>query len=175
VALTDPQPPGSTIFVGGVGSLYQGDLDFGRIVVERLNEAGTAPNVIAEDLFYGGVAVCQRLEDIRPQALILVGATVRGRQPGRLDRHEVHPPVMAVDEQRHAVAEAATGYVSLDLVTEVASAFGVLRSPTIVIDLEPARITLSEELSPEATDGVVRALAMIAEEIRLLTPQGSGV
>ena len=62
------------ILVGGVGELYQGDLDLGRRAVERLGTEDLGPGVLVEELHYGAVAVAQRLEDLRPDLLILIGA-----------------------------------------------------------------------------------------------------
>ena len=71
-----------TVVVGAVSQLYQGDLDFGRIALERLSEAGLGAGVALEPFDYGAVAVVQRLQELRPRALVLLGAQARGRRPG---------------------------------------------------------------------------------------------
>ena len=78
-----------TILVGGVGQLYQGDLDLGRRAVERLRQEHLAAGVLVEDLHYGAVAVAQRLRDVAPDALVVVGAEVHGRTPGTVERRRV--------------------------------------------------------------------------------------
>ncbi|HVM13553.1 MAG TPA: hypothetical protein VM287_04395, partial [Egibacteraceae bacterium] len=63
-----------SVLVGGVYELFQGDLDLGRLAVERLREEGLGAGVLAEDLHYGAVAVVQRLEELRPDAFVVVTA-----------------------------------------------------------------------------------------------------
>ena len=66
-----------TVLVGGVSELFQGDLDLGRLAVARLLDEDLGPGVLVEDLHYGAVAVAQRLEEVRPDTLVLVGAVRR--------------------------------------------------------------------------------------------------
>ena len=126
--------------------------------------------VIIEDLFFGALAVCQRLEDLRPAALILVGAAQRGGAPGCVVRREVRATDMSVDELQHAMGEAATGYVSIDLVLEVATALKALPSRTIVIEIEPATTAPAETLSPAGRLAVSTAVDMIRRELSAFTP-----
>ncbi|MDP9444914.1 MAG: hypothetical protein M3P83_11440, partial [Actinomycetota bacterium] len=109
-----------------MGELYQGDLDLGRLAAERLAGEPLGPGVLVEDLHYGAVAVTQRLEELRPSALILVGAVRRGRPPGTVQRRRVAAADVDPDRVQAAVGEAVTGYVGVDLVVDVAGAFGAL-------------------------------------------------
>jgi len=113
-----------------------------------------------EDLYYGAVAVAQRLEELAPDRLILVGAEQRGRPPGSVERRRVHPPVPG-DPQR-AVEQAVVGYVSIDLVLSVASGLGVLPDATVTIEVEPASIEPSEHLS-RAAQGVLDDVVRLVE------------
>lgn len=128
------------------------------------------PDVMVEDLFFGALAVCQRFEDLRPQALILVGAAARGRVPGSVLRREVEPIDLPIEELQHAVGEAATGYVSIDLVLEVATAFHALPPRAIVFEIEPETTSPSETLSPAGESAVELAIELIKQEVSALAP-----
>lgn len=140
------------------------------MIVERLSKEPLGPDVVVEDLFFGALAVCQRLQDLHPDVLILVGATTRGLQPGQVLRREVAPLVRPPDDLQHAVAEAATGYVSIDLVLEVATAFHALPARTIVFEIEPKTTGPSDTLSPEGDMAVLVAIDMIKLELWARTP-----
>jgi hydrogenase maturation protease len=153
------------ILVGGVGQLYQGDLDLGRLAVERLAAEDLGPEVLVEDLFYGAVAVAQRLEDLTPDALVLVGAEQRGRRPGTVERRTVEELELTPEEVQLAVGDAVTGYVGIDLVVEVAHGLGVLPPRTVAIEVEPAEVEPSEELSPAAAAALEEALRLVRAEV----------
>lgn len=137
----------AAVLVGGVGQLYQGDLDVGRRVAERLAVEDLGPGIVVEDLYYGGIEVSHLLEDLAPEALLLVGAERRGRGPGEIERRRISPQVTAPDELQGAVADAAVGYVAIDLVVGVAAALGTLPGRVIALEVEPAETAPSEQLS----------------------------
>lgn len=150
-----------TTLVGGVSELYQSDLDVGRRVVERLHDEELGPGVLVEDLHYGAVAVAQRLEDLRPDCLVLVGAVERGRTPGQIERRRVVPDRRTGPEFQAAVGDAVTGYVSVDLIVEVATGLGALPRRAITVEVEPTLTSPSDQLSPEvaaASDGLLDAV-----------------
>ena len=153
------------VLVGGVGQLYQGDLDLGRVAAERLASEVLGPDVLVEDLHYGAVAVAQRLQELDPGVLVLVGAEDRGRPPGTVQRRRIHPPDLPPGRLQQAVADAVTGYVTIDLVVEVASALGVLPARTVVIEVEPAGTEPTERLSPQGRAGLEAALALVRAEV----------
>lgn len=155
-----------TVLVGGVYELFQGDLDLGRLAVERLRGEDLAPDVLAEDLHYGAVAVVQRLEDLRPEAFVIVTAVRRDRRPGTVERRRLVPlPVVPADFQA-AVSDAVTGYVHIDLLVEVATGFEALPARTVAIEVEPAHVGPGEGLTPEATVALEQALHLVRAEVR---------
>ncbi len=154
------------IVVGGVGQLYQGDFDLGRVAAERLLAEGLGHDVLVEDLHYGAVAVAQRLEDSPPDTLVLVGAAVRGRPPGAVERRRIEPFELAPAEVHKAVGEAVTGYVTIDLVVEVATGFGVLPPRTVTIEFEPVLTGPSETMSEQAIAALPRMLDLVRAEVR---------
>lgn len=165
--LSEEQPPTpSTVLVGGVAQLYQGDLDLGRLAVEQLFDSESAPGVVVEDLHYGAVAVTQRLQDLRPGTLVLVGSCERGRQPGTLERRVVDPPELSTEQAQRAVEESITGYVSLDLIVEVAAALEAFPPRTIAIEVEPAATEPSDQLSREAADALPDLVEATRTEVR---------
>jgi len=156
------------ILVGGVAELYQGDLDLGRIFVSRLRSEELGPEVLIEELSYGAVAVAQRLDGLRPDGLLLVAAHPRGRPPGTVERRELRPLKLTPEELQLAVGDAVTGYVTVDLLIEVATALDALPRFTVVIEVEPASVEPSEELTPEACAGLERILKLVPEEVAAL-------
>jgi Ni,Fe-hydrogenase maturation factor len=155
-----------TVLVGGVGQLYQGDLDLGRRAVEVLEREDLGADVVVEDLHYGAVAVAQRLEDLRPASLVLVGTAERGRPPGTLERRRVHGIDQPPSELQRAVGEAVTGYVTIDLVLEVAFALGALPARTVTIEVEPVLPGPADHLSPEAEQLLGDVVRLAGEEAR---------
>jgi hydrogenase maturation protease len=155
-----------TTLVGGVGQLYQGDLDLGRVAAERLGAMDLGHGVVVEDLHYGAIAVTQRLEDLRPDALVLVGAATRGRAPGTVERRRVSPQPVEVERFRESVEQAGTGEVSIDLLVEVAAGFAALPARTVCIEVEPMRTDPATELSNEARIGLDGALELVRAEVR---------
>ena len=155
-----------TLLVGGVGQLYQGDLDLGRLAAERLAAEAFGPDVLVEELHYGAVAVAQRLEELRPRALVLVGAVARGRRPGTVERRLVRNLHLPPERVQRAVGDAVTGYVTLDLLVEVAAGLGALPARTTAIEAEPARTGPAERLSGQAQAALETALGLVRAELR---------
>ena len=164
-----PAPSVVTVLVGGVGQLYQGDLDLGRRAVERLAAEPLGPGVLVEDLHYGAVAVAQRLEDVRPRALVLIGAAERGRAPGTLERRVVVRVDRSPSELQASVGDAVTGYVTIDLVVEVAYALGALPPHTVVVEVEPVLRGPAADLSERGSELLDEVLAIVRDELRAIS------
>lgn len=142
------------------------------MAAERLASEGLGPGVRVEDLCYAAVAVAQLLEELRPDALVLVGADERGGVAGRVRCRAVTPGGIPPADARLAVADAVTGYVSIDLVVTVASALGFLPAATIVVEVEPDSTQPSTELSPAASRGLEEALGIVRGEVQGLLTAG---
>ncbi|MEJ7569111.1 MAG: hypothetical protein WKF41_12695 [Gaiellaceae bacterium] len=139
-------------------------------MVERLAAENLGPGVLVEELHYGAVAVAQRLEDLRPDLLILVGAVAGGRPPGTVERREYRPQLIGSAEVQRAIGDAVTGYVGIDLVFEVAAGLGALPPRAVAIEVEPAQIDSSEELSPEVEAVLEQALELVRAEVARARP-----
>lgn len=155
-----------SVLVGGVGQLFQGDLDLGRVAVERILDAGPLPpGVAVEELHYGAIAVAQRLEELRPDSLVLVGAAQRDRRPGTVVRRRIDRRDLETAAVQQAVQDAVTGYVSIDLVVDVGAGLGVLPARTVAIEVEPAVVGPVDRLSPDAERALDSALDLVSAEI----------
>ena len=155
-----------TLLVGGVYELFQGDLDLGRLAVERLRADGLPAEVLAEDLHYGAVAVVQRLEELRPDAFVIVTAVRRDRPPGTVERRRIDPPRVDPAEFQAAVGDAVTGYVHIDLLVEVAAGFEALPARTVAVEVEPGHVGPGEGLTPVAAAALEQALELVRAEVR---------
>jgi hypothetical protein len=167
-----------SVLVGGVGELFQGDLDVGRRAVDRLlheplprpgrtSGPGSDPafEVLVEELHYGAVAVAQRLEEVAPTTLVLLGAVRRDRPAGTVERRRIEVPALTTEQMQAAVGDAVTGYVGLDLVVEVAGGFGVLPPRTVTFELEPESVLPGDALSVSASRGLETMLELVRQEL----------
>lgn len=154
------------VLVGGVSQLYQGDHDLGRRAVERLQQEDLGPDVSVEDLYYGAVAVVQRLQESQPTSLILIGTHERGRVPGTVDRRVIGGTTSDGETIQRSVGDAVVGYVDLDITIDVLAGFGALPPRAVVFDVEPARTTPTEELSPEASRALEEVIGLVKTEVR---------
>jgi len=155
-----------TTLVGGVGELFQGDLDLGRLAVERLSAQPLGPDVFVEELHYGAVAVAQRLAELNPTAMVLIGAVPSGQPPGTVRRRRVRQVTLEPDVVQQAVTNAVTGYVTIELVVAVATGFGILPRRTVVIEVEPGSVEPGEGLSAPGEAGLAEAIGMVRDEVR---------
>ncbi len=157
-----------TVLVGGVSELFQSDLDLGRLAIERLEGEALGPDILVEELHYGAVAVAQRLQEVRPEGLVLISAVLRGRPVGTVERRLVDAPQLGPAELQAAVGDAVTGYVHVDLVVDVAAGLGVLPPRTVAVEVEPEKTSSGEGLSPSAQTGLEVALGLVRDELRRL-------
>jgi len=155
------------LVVGAVFELYQGDLDVGRVALERLAHVDLGEVVALEDLSYGAVAVAQRLQELAPRALVLIGAERRhGRAPGTIERRELETSTLSPEDVQRAVRDAVTGYVGIELVIAVAHGLGALPKRVVAVEIEPAQVEPGAQLSPEALAGLERALELVRAAVR---------
>lgn len=157
------------VLVGGVSELYQGDLDFGRHAAESLAQADLGRDVVVEQLDYGALAVAQRIAEFRPAALLLIGARPDGgREPGSIRRRRIRDHHPSAEEFQRSLGGAATGYVDIDLILDVAAGLGELPARTVTVELEPLTTGPAAALSAPATAALPRAVALArAEALRM--------
>jgi hypothetical protein len=121
--------------------------------------------VVLEEFSYGAVAVAQRLEELKPDKLVLIAAKRRGRVPGSVERRALTPAAQSIEQAQGAIADAVTGYIDIDLVVDVAQALGALPKRTVAIEVEPESTEPSEQLSERARDGLTVALEIVRREV----------
>jgi hypothetical protein len=157
------------VLVGGVSELYQGDLDFGRHAAEQLARMDLGRDVVVEELHYGALAVAQRIAELRPAALVLIGARPAGQEPGSIRRRRVRDHRPSAAEFQRSVGGAATGYVGIDLILDVSAGLGVLPARTVTVELEPVTTGPADMLSAQAAGALAGAVSLAWAEV-LRTP-----
>lgn len=155
-----------TVFIGGVGRAYIGDLDLGRVAIERLATEDLGPNTVVEDVQYNAVLVAQRLAELRPYSVVLVGAVERQRKPGTVERRRIRTLGVPLQTAQDAVASAVTGDVTLDLLLQVGEGLGVFPAHTLAIEVEPTEVSLSDALSSQAAGALETVLELVRAEVR---------
>jgi hydrogenase maturation protease len=138
--------------VGGFGKPGMRDLDFGRQVIDCLQQLDWPDGVVVEDLSCAAPLVLHRLQELRPPKVVLLGAVPRGLDPpGTLRRYRLDPTPSGADEVHRSLEESAMGLVDLDHTVAVARHWGGLPVDTVVIEVEPAEscfgLGFSEELA----------------------------
>jgi hydrogenase maturation protease len=164
--VTGSRPGGLVTLVGGVGELYQRDLDVGRLVLTDVADLAGG-GVYVEDLSYGAIPFTHRLMELRPDVLVLVGAVRRGRRPGSVARRVVTSVERTAQELQGSVRDAYVGYVDLDLAVEVAYALGPLPRRTVLVEVEPSETGPGDELTPVVRAAVPVAAASLRDEVAL--------
>lgn len=152
--------------VGGVGELFQGDLDLGRLAADRLQDEASPPLIWVEELHYGAVAVVQRIQELGVDSMILVGAVRGTHSPGSVHRRLVRPPVLGTQQLQAAIGDAVTGYVGINLIVEVATGLRALPRRTVVVEVEPEHVGPGEGLTASASAGLDRAVDLVRAELR---------
>lgn len=154
-----------TVLVGGVGELFQTDLDVGRRAVELLAGEQLGTGVFVEELHYGAVAVAQRLDELGPEWLLLIGAVEWGGAPGAVRRRVMRDLAPAPDDVQAAVRDAAVGYVDIPLLLDVCAGFGALPSRTVLLEVQPARTGSGDELSEEVQASLPELCRLVRAEL----------
>ncbi len=125
--------------VGGFGRPGMRDLDFGRQVIDCLQQLDWPDGVVVEDLSCSAPLVLHRLQELRPTKLVLVGAVARDLDPpGTLRRYRADLAPPEPGQLHRSVQESVMGIVDLDHTLAMARHWGGLPVDTTVIEVEPA-------------------------------------
>ena len=171
-ALADaPQPvkrKRRRIVVGGIGLPWLRDLDYGTQFIRRIEGEAWPKGVYVEDMSYAGHRVLDRLKEIRPHKVILVGAMPRDVDPaGTIRRYKLdtdlpdEPPA----ELQERLAEAASGIIDLDHTLAIVRWGKGFPADTVVIEVEPGDRSFGLGFSDEVEATVDEVLALIREEV----------
>ncbi|HEV2760469.1 MAG TPA: hydrogenase maturation protease, partial [Acidimicrobiales bacterium] len=152
--------------IGGFGRPGMRDLDFGRQVVEYLQQLEWHEGVVVEDLSCSAPLVLHRLQELRPAKVLLLGAVARDLDPpATLRRYQVDltPPEPAAILR--SVEESVMGMVDLDHTLAMARHWGGLPVDTVVIEVEPAEASFGPGFSDDLAGCLDPILDMVREEL----------
>ena len=135
--------------VAGFGQPGLRDLDFGRQVVDWLQQLDWPDEVMVEDLPCSAALVLHRLQELRPAKVVLLGAVPRS----------VDPPATL---RRCRLEES---FADLDNAVAVARQWGGLPADTVVIEVEPAETGFGLGFSDVMASCFDPILEMIREEL----------
>ena len=142
--------PRSRAFVGSFGKPGMRDLDFGRQVIDCLQQLDWPAGVVIEELPCSPALVLNRLQELRPIKVVLLGAVSRGDEPpGSVRRYAFH----------HATVP------DVDLSLTVARQWGGLPADTVIIEVEPADTGYGPGFSETLAGCFDPILDMVREEL----------
>lgn len=156
------------IVVGGIGLPWLRDLDFGTQFIRRIEGETWPKGVYIEDLSYAGHRVLDRLKELRPHKVILVGAMPRDVDPaGTIRRYKLdhNPPPEPDADLQERLAEAASGIIDLDHTLAIVRWGKGFPLDTVVIEVEPGDRSFGLGFSDEVEAIVDEVLALIRQEV----------
>jgi hydrogenase maturation protease len=149
-----------------VGLPWLRDLDFGTQFLRRIEDLDWPEGVVVEDLSYAAHRVLHRLQELRPDKVVLVGAMPREVDPpGTVRRYLLDltpPPAQEVHER---LTEAVGGIIDLDHTLAVVRHWEGFPTGTVVIEVEPADRSFGLGFSAEVEASVEPVLAMVRQEV----------
>lgn len=155
------------VLVGGIGLPWLRDLDFGTQFIRRVEDEQWPKGVTVEDLSYSGHRVLDRLKELRPHKVILVGAMPRDVDPaGTIRRYQLDITPPAEDEDlKERLSEAIGGIIDLDHTLAIVRWGKGFPQDTVVIEVEPGDRSFGLGFSDEVEASVDEVLALVREEL----------
>jgi hydrogenase maturation protease len=158
--------PGCRALVAGFGRPGMRDLDFGRQVVDLLQQLEWPDGVVVEDLSCAAPIVLHRLQELRPAKVVLLGAVARELEPpATLRRYRLDPQPAGPEQLDLHVAGSPEGLGDLDHTLAMARQWGGLPADTVVIEVEPAEIAFGMGFSEDLAACLDPILDMVREEL----------
>jgi hypothetical protein len=148
--MTQPRSEGRSgpAFVASFGKPGMRDLDFGRQLVDCLQQLDWPAGVVIEELPCSPALVLHRLQELRPSKVVLLGAVARGEDPpGSVRRYAFH----------HSTVP------DIDHSLTVARQWGGLPADTVVIEVEPADTGYGPGFSEVLVEAFDPVLDMVRE------------
>ncbi|MDQ4068600.1 MAG: hydrogenase maturation protease [Actinomycetota bacterium] len=146
--------------VAGFGRPAMRDLDFGRQVIDCLQQLDWPEGVVVEDLSCSVPLVLDRLQELRPAKVVLLGAVARDLDPPATIRR-YRPDVVVPAE----AAPLTTDLVDIDHTLALALQWGGLPPDTVVIEVEPAETSFGLGFSEELAGCIDPIMEMVCEEV----------
>lgn len=151
------------VLVGGIGLPWRRDLDLGRVLVGDLAGDEWPEGVVVEDLSYSAHRIMHTLQELEPERLILVAATVREHGiPGTIRRYRPQDGPIDRDDLIARLGESVGGVIDLDHTLVVNRHFGTLPVDTVVIEV----VTGDDAFGVGYSDEVDAALPQVADMVR---------
>ncbi|MEO5839778.1 MAG: hydrogenase maturation protease [Acidimicrobiales bacterium] len=151
--------------VGGIGLPWLRDLDFGTQFVRRVEDLEWPDGVILEDLSYAGHRVLHRLQELRPDKVVLVGAFPRGRVPGSVRRYDLDLTPPDGDEVHERLTEAIGGVIDLDHTLAIVRYWNGFPADTVVIEVEPEDLSFGLGFTAAVEASVEVVLDLVRREV----------
>ena len=108
-----PSEETGQVLVGGVGLPWLRDLDYGTQWINRVAELDWPDHVVVEDMSYAAHRVLDRLRELRPSKVVLVGCMPRREDaPGTIRRYNLDLTPPGDDEVQDRLSEACLLYTS---------------------------------------------------------------
>ena len=161
------------VLVGGLGLPWLRDLDYGTQFVRRIEGESWPKGVYVEDLSFSAHRVLDRLKELKPHKVILVGAMPRDVDPaGTIRRYilDLTPPDEADLAER--LGESIGGIIDLDHTLAIGKWGKGFPPDTVVIEVEPGDRSFGLGFSEEVEASVDKVLALIKEELGMTGPSG---
>jgi len=154
------------VLVGGIGLPWLRDLDFGTQFVRRVEGLDWPEHVMVEDLSFAAHRALDRLLEIQPSRVVLVGCMPREVDPpGTIRRYVLDLTPPPDDEVQARLGEAAGGIIDLDHTLAVVRYWKGFPEGTIVIEVEPGDRSFGLGFSSEVEAAVDTVLAMVQDAV----------
>lgn len=161
-----PEQNTGRVLVGGIGLPWLRDLDYGTQWVNRVVELDWPEHVIVEDMSYAAHRVLHRLQEVRPNKVVLVGCMPRREDPpGTIRRYNLDLTPPDDDEVQDRLSEAAMGIIDLDHTLAVVRYYGEFPPDTVVIEVEPEDEGFGLGFSETVEATVDEVLALVRSEL----------
>jgi len=161
-----PEQTTDRILVGGIGLPWLRDLDYGTQWINRVADLDWPDHVIVEDMSYAAHRVLHRLQEVRPNKVVLVGCMPRREDPpGTIRRYELDLTPPDDDEVQDRLSEAAMGIIDLDHTLAVVRYYGEFPDDTVVIEVEPEDDSFGLGFSDAVEATVDDVLALVRSEL----------
>jgi len=154
------------ILVGGIGLPWLRDLDFGTQFIRRIEGETWPEGVYVEDMSFSGHRVLDRLMELRPHKVILVGCMPRDVDPaGTIRRYPLDVDLPEDEDITERLAESIGGIIDLDHILAICRWGKGFPPDTVVIEIEPGDRSFGLGFSEEVEETVDQVLAMVREEL----------
>lgn len=153
------------LLVAGFGTPWQRDLDFGNRFVACAALLRWPDRVVVEDLSYSALLVLQRIDELRPSKLVLVGAVARGDRPGTVRRHRLGAQAPPPDEVHEHLVQSLDGSVDVAHTLAVLRYWSKLPPDTVMVEVEPADTSFGMGFTDDVADAIAPVLRMVGDEV----------